>query len=146
VTRPHWPGRFPAVSLDPADRPQQLSVGLVDQYTVIVRVGHQDFPLAADGQPSGATGLLGGRFPTAKKMSVQIEDLNPGSHVDDVELLAVVDGHRPGLLQPPRGDPPSSPNGFRVTGRNCRGAAAGHQRDPEQFEKLKGEFHSQATH
>ena len=55
-----------------------------------------------------ADGMVG-RVPAAEEMALAVEDLDSGRHIDDVEMIFPVDGHRPGLLQSTIGDAASPP-------------------------------------
>jgi hypothetical protein len=52
--------------------------------------------------------------PRSEKFTVAVEDLNPGGHVDDVQLILIVNSHRSWFLKAAVGQATSTPDKFRV--------------------------------
>ena len=75
-----------------------------------MRVGHQNVAVAADRQAGRLAVVVGGRLPLAKELAGRGEDLDAGGHIDDVEVVVAVDGHRPRPLQLTVAEPLPSPN------------------------------------
>ena len=79
------------------------------------------------GRDSGFADGVVGRAPAAQEVAVGVEDLYPGGHIDDVEVVFPVDGHRPGLLKPAVGDSASPPDRLQLSGGSLVAVAALHR-------------------
>ena len=117
------------VPLHAAERAQQSALGRVDQHAIVMGVGHPDGPVGADRHARGFAYGMVGRMPAAQKIAIGVKDLYPGGHIDDVEMVFSIDGHRPGLLQPAIGDAASPPDGLQPSGGCLVAGAALHRRN-----------------
>ena len=82
-----------------------------------MRVGDEQIALAIDIHAGGPTSRMVGRIPGAEEISVRVEHLDPGGHVDDVQIIVPVDGDRAGLLKSPIGNSTAPPDKIQATGR-----------------------------
>ena len=102
---------------------EQLAGRRVGEDSVVVRVGdHQVAVDRADRQAGWPAGLLFGRLPTADEVAVGVEHLDAGRHVDDVELVLLVDRDRARFAELAFAAAEASPHLLRRTigGRTCR--------------------------
>ena len=102
-----------------------------------MRVGDQNVAVRPIDMPVGLPMAWSGVCQLRKEVAVGVEDLDAGGHVDDVELIFAVDGHRPRLLQAAVGDAAAPPDRFQSPGGSPVAVAAlhrsqgGSENDPE---------------
>src|SRR5437016_2613551 len=73
-------------------------------------VGDGEISFAIDRHTRGPTIVVYRGLPRTNEIAIGIEDLNPGSHVDDVNQIVLVDGQGARFLKAPVRDAQASPS------------------------------------
>ena len=89
---------------------EQFPLARVHQDAEVVCIGNQKATLAVERQTAGFSRFDVRSSPAAEELAVCREDLNAARHIDDVDLVVLIDGHSAGLLESPIAETALAPN------------------------------------
>ncbi len=101
-----------------------------------MRVGHHQIAVVGECQPCGPAVFPLGHPPRPEEVTIAVEDLDPSRHVDDVQLILIVNRHRTWFLKSPVRQAASTPDQFRlaVTATGLRASQHHHRQQAEREE------------